>query len=401
MASLRWTVSRRGTPRGGATTAEAARQASGHRRAEGEALEAAIEAQQVGRRRAGGPGAAARGVAHERRRHERVLPRDSCRPVTARRRARTLFARVSNVRARQPSSPTSRTAMRGGVPRMPRVRGRCGRRAARDRRADVLHPGATSRRRACTRPAGGCPAAHPHRCTRPAGGDDRGEPLRLAAGGSAERRLDHDLSIDLPGVASIRITAGATLDEQAQVLRRRRGTPRGAAPDLGAPTLADAERCTPSARMRPAASRSNVASGRPLQGATAKALAERILALREGLATQPPVDDPDIGIDPAAAQRDLAAADHALRGAEQAWQQASRDLIDRGGRRRSPRDRGAARRRGRDPPPIRARAGARHQRQMLNWSRLAETEAAERRAAAERIGPRRCPHRCRDRPPGA
>ena len=62
----------------------------------------------------------------------------------------------------------------------------------------------------------------------------------------------------------------------------------------GAPTLADAERLH---TQREDAARTVAEQRRIrddlLQGTTAKGLAERILALREGLATEPPVDDPD------------------------------------------------------------------------------------------------------------
>jgi uncharacterized protein YhaN len=155
-----------------------------------------------------------------------------------------------------------------------------------------------------------------------------GQPIRLAPGERAERRLDHDLSIDLPGVAAIRVTAGATLDQQGTVLADAETRLAALLSSAGVADLAAAEE---QHARREAAARTAADHRRirdlALQGATAKELAARILALRERLATDAPVADPHPGIDPDAAQRDLATAEQALRVAEQAWQEGSRELM--------------------------------------------------------------------------
>jgi uncharacterized protein YhaN len=211
-----------------------------------------------------------------------------------------------------------------------------------------------------------------------------GEPIQLVPGASAERRVDRDLAIDLPGVAEIRVTAGAAIDEQGALLGAAEARLTQLLGDAGAADLADAERlhARREEAVRTAAEQRRVRDGL-LQGATAKALAERILTLRERLAAAVPADDPDATTDPATAERDLTGADQALRAAEQAWQQASREAMAvevAVGRRET-----EARLATEDVARRRSTLDAARvvASDDVLQTRLAEAEAAERRAADE------------------
>lgn len=211
-----------------------------------------------------------------------------------------------------------------------------------------------------------------------------GEPIRLAAGEKAERRLDHDLSIDLPGIASIRVTAGATLDQQATLLADAETRLAQLLVTAGAADVADAERLH---SRREDAARAVAEHRRVrddlLQGASAKALAERILALRARLSADPPADEGDPRLDPASVQRELAAAEQALRVAERTWQEASRDLttVEVAEGRRETENRLAAEDVARRRAALDAARAIASDEQLT--SRLAETDAAERLAGTE------------------
>ncbi|MEZ4597944.1 MAG: AAA family ATPase [Chloroflexota bacterium] len=69
-----------------------------------------------------------------------------------------------------------------------------------------------------------------------------GTPLRLASRDVVERRIDDRLTLDLPGVAAIVVTAGSAPDQHAAELARAEARLTGAARAAGAADLPDAER---------------------------------------------------------------------------------------------------------------------------------------------------------------
>jgi uncharacterized protein YhaN len=154
-----------------------------------------------------------------------------------------------------------------------------------------------------------------------------GAPLRLAPGTSIEQRVEHDLTIDLPGVATIMVTAGSAADQQGAALVHAEARLRELLEGVGAADLAEAEGLH---RRREEAARTVTEQGRiragVLQGVSPRSIAERITALRERLDTPAP-KEADTPIDAETARRDLVMAEQALRAAEQTWQQTSRDLM--------------------------------------------------------------------------
>ncbi len=235
-------------------------------------------------------------------------------------------------------------------------------------------------------------AAHPHvRIDARAAIDGTlgGTPLHLAPGGTVEQRVERDLTIDLPGVASIVVTAGSVADHEGTALASAEARLEELLRAAGAADLAEAERlhARREEAARIVAEQRRIRSA-ALQGAAPRALAERIAGLRERLATAPAPDDPADAIDAEAAGRDLAAAEQALRAAEQAWGQVSRELMaaELAVGRRETEARLAAEDVARRTTALdAARATAADDRLSAV---LAEAESAERRTAAELAGSR-------------
>jgi len=159
-----------------------------------------------------------------------------------------------------------------------------------------------------------------------------GTPLRLASRDVVERRIDDRLTLDLPGVAAIVVTAGSAPDQHAAELARAEARLTELLGGAGAADLPDAERLHARREdaARTVAEQRRIREG-VLQGVAPRAIAERILALRERLAADgapdTPVDQPalDEPADPEAARRGLAEAEAVLLAAEQARDQARSD----------------------------------------------------------------------------
>lgn len=223
-----------------------------------------------------------------------------------------------------------------------------------------------------------------------------GAPLHLEPGGRAEQRVDRDLAIDLPGVASILVTTGSVADQEGTALATAEARLEELLRAASAADLADAEalHARREEATRTIAEQGRIRSG-ALQGASPRALAERISALRERLAAASPPDDTTDAVDPeaagrdlAAAGRDLAAAEQALRAAEQAWQQVSREsmTLELAVGRRETEARLAAEDMARRASALDAARTTAPDEQLA--TALVEVEAAERRTATELAGSR-------------
>jgi hypothetical protein len=212
-----------------------------------------------------------------------------------------------------------------------------------------------------------------------------GTPTRLQSGGSVERRVDRVLRLDLPGVASIKVSAGATTDELTAELTRAEGRLAELLRNAGASDLADAERLH---RRREEASRTVAEQQRildhALHGLTPRALMERIGVLRPkvAMATSDAADGSD-PVDLGQAEAALALADRTLRESEQAWQAAHEELrrIEVAGERRATEARMTA-----DDLARREEALVAERATMpdeILQQRVVEAEGAERGASSE------------------
>jgi hypothetical protein len=156
-------------------------------------------------------------------------------------------------------------------------------------------------------------------------------PLRLQPGERMQTRVDHALAIELPGVASILVDPGAATDQQGAALSAAESRLAALLASAGATDLTEAERVH---ARRETATRAIEEQRRirasVLQGAAPRAMGERIIALRERLGSdQPAVDPDDLGqaVEPETAQAELAAAEQALRVAEEARETARTELM--------------------------------------------------------------------------
>lgn len=161
-------------------------------------------------------------------------------------------------------------------------------------------------------------------------------PLPLAPGAPVERRVERELRIDLPGIVSLVVTAGDAVEAPGAELARTEARLADALRTAGVGGLAEAEalHARREDAVRTIAEQGRIREG-VLQGMMAREIAERILALRERLATHEPdaptpsdVTGTDSDADLRGTLDDLAAAEQASRAAEQARETAARALLD-------------------------------------------------------------------------
>lgn len=225
-----------------------------------------------------------------------------------------------------------------------------------------------------------------------------GVPFELATGAFTERRVDHELTIDLPGVAAIVVSAGTATDQQGDELARAETRLTELLRDAGAADPADAERI----HARHVEGARTVAEQRRvresvLQGASAKQMAQRIVGLRERLAVDTPETGTDGPVGPAEtaepfdldqARRDLAATERTLQEAERAWDSARTGLLamELAVGRRETEARLTAEEGARREAALAAERAAAPDEQLA--TRLDEDDATERRTLSELIASR-------------